>query len=82
MEIQSAFADYKLPETKKAPNSERSFWIQQIADLTEMKFMVIFGKVSHLPTNWVKDIYEDAMTAEGKVSKIKKCWWLINKTKV
>lgn len=83
MELKSAFDGYEVKVKKKrGPNSERAFWTQQIADLTGMKFMVIFGKVRHLPTHWIKDIYEDALQAEGRVAKIKRCWWLINKSKV
>lgn len=85
--MQSAFEGYELSKFKidpkaKDPALNRNSWIQKIADLTEMKFFVIFGKTRHLPTSWIKDIYEDAMQAEGRVAKQKRCWWLINKTKV
>ena len=61
-QINSLFEQYNI---KKKPNSERSYWIQQIADMTGMKFIVIFGKVNHLVgeagTRAIRNMYEDAL---------------------
>lgn len=55
----------KFAQKTKKPNSERSYYIQQIADLTEMKFIVIFGKVNHLTgvrgTVALRNMYEDSL---------------------
>lgn len=71
-----------LIEKKKAPNSERAFWIQEIAVLTGMPWKVIFGKTLHLPTSWIHNLYDDAMSASSRESKQKKFWWLLKQTKI
>jgi hypothetical protein len=59
-QINSLFGD-----VIKKPTSERAYWIQQIADMTGMKFIVIFGKMNHLVgprgTEAIRCMYEDSL---------------------
>lgn len=79
-------------EKKKAPTSERAYWIQEAANMTGMKFIVIFGKFSHLgkgqeATDIIKWCYLDSLKAEGQTEgeKIKwrriRFWGNVKKTK-
>jgi hypothetical protein len=83
--MRSIAEQLKIDSPPKLPNSQRSYWIQQIADLTGMKFMVIFGKVNHLVgekgTEVIKTLYLDALTADTQEGKRKRLWWLLAKTK-
>lgn len=71
---------------EKDPEDNPNYWIQKCADLTEMKFMVMFGKTKHLNNkqtyHWIKELYLDSLDADGIEKKRKKFWWLLGKTKV
>ena len=85
-QIKESLKTYSVKKSN-APNSERSYWIQQIADLTGMRFLVIFGKVRHLQgregTKVIREMYESACQASSNsTGKAVKFWEILKRTKI
>lgn len=68
----------------RTPNSERSYWIQQIADLTGIPFKKILWKFNHLVgsegTEIIRHLYEDALTEDTAKGRAIRVWVELKKT--
>ena len=75
-----------LPKVNKPPSSERSLYIQDIADLTSMPFRVILNKTMHLKgeegTGILKWMYDESLRySYDKKKRAIKFWLLLRQTK-
>lgn len=70
---------------RKRPNSERSYWIEQVSEMVGIPFKKILWKFNHLTgkegTKIIKEMYLESKTKEGKWQAIT-FWTLLKKTKI
>jgi hypothetical protein len=60
------------------PNSERAYWCEQIAGLVGKPIKQIIGLTRHLPTDWIRQIYEQARTGKNPAALF---WHLLKQSR-
>lgn len=68
---------YKKP-AQSGPNSERTYWVDLCAQLTGKPFKQMAGLLGHLPTPWIRDLYDKSKEGRNQRAFF---WYLLKQTR-